>query len=99
MTFLVSFIAYLILLFGVIGFLVYPLIAVESYDSPVAFSLLGLLIICAAGLAYFDLEGDKTIHNFDKETGVLTVDVHDSEKKVTEIRVNHVTTKREWKFF
>lgn len=99
MTFLVSFIACLILLFGVIGFLVYPLLVVESYDRPVAFSLLGLLIICATGLAYFDLGRDKTIHNFDEETGILTVDVFDSEKKVTEVRVNHVTSKREWKFF
>lgn len=99
MTFLGTFIVCLILVFGIGGFLVYPLLVVESHDRPVAFSLLAFLIICAAGLAYFDLERDKTIHNFDEETGILTVDVFDSEKKVTEVRVNHVTSKREWKFF
>ena len=45
------------------------------------------------------MESDIIDHNLDKNTGILTVNVQDSEKKINEVQINLVTTKKEWKFF
>ena len=99
MSFLLAFFGFLIIIFGAIGFIVYPIIILESDAPAVNFIPLGFAIISSLFLAYDFMESDIIDHNLDKNTGILTVNVQDSEKKINEVQINHVTTKKEWKFF
>lgn len=99
MSFLLAFFGFLIIIFGAIGFIVYPIIILESDAPATNFIPVGLAIISSVFLAYEYVETKVIDHNLDKNTGILTVNVHDSEKKINEVQINHVTTKKEWKFF
>lgn len=99
MSFLLAFFGFLTIIFGVSGFIVYPIIALESDAPAVNFIPIGFAVICSLFLAYDHVESDGATYNLDENNGILTVDVYDSEKKVNEVRVNHVTTERQWKFF
>lgn len=99
MSFLLAFFGFLTIIFGVTGFIVYPIIVLESDEPAVNFIPIGLAIIGSLFLAYDYVESDVIDHNLDKNTGILTVNVQDSEKKINEVQINHVTTKKEWKFF
>ena len=99
MSFLLTFFGILTIFFGISGFIVYPIIAFESDAPAVNFIPIGLLVISSLFLAYDFMESDIIDHNLDKNTGILTVDVQDCEKKIKEVQINHITTKKEWKFF
>lgn len=99
MSFLLTFLFFLIIIFGVIGFFVYPVMALESDTPAINFIPIGLAVISSVFLAYDYVESDGAVYNLDENNGILTVDVHDSEKKINEVQINHVTTKKEWKFF
>ena len=60
---------------------------------------IGLAIICSAFLAYDYMESNGATYNLDENNGILTINVQDNEKKINEVQINHVTTKKEWKFF
>ena len=99
MSFLLIFFGFLTIIFGGCGFIVYPIIALESDMPPVNFIPIGLAVVVSLFLAYDYVESDGATYNLDENNGILTVDVQDSEKKINEVRINHVTNKREWKFF
>lgn len=99
MSFLLTFFGFLTIIFGLTGFILYPIIALESDAPAVNFIPIGLAIIGSLFLAYDYVESDGATYNLDENTGILTVDVQDSEKKINEVQINHVTTKKEWKFF
>lgn len=99
MSFLLSFFVFLTIIFGVYGFILYPIIVLES-DAPVVnFIPIGLAVISSLFLAYDYVESDVIDYNLDKNNGILTVNVQDSEKKINKVQINHITTKKEWKFF
>lgn len=99
MSFLLAFFGFLTIFFGIGGFIVYPIIALESDAPDAIFIPIGLVAICSIFLAYDFVESDGATYNLDENNGILTVDVQDSEKKINEIQINYVTTKKEWKFF
>lgn len=99
MSFLLAFFGFLTIIFGVSGFILYPIIALESDAPTVNFIPIGLAVIGSIFLAYDHMESDGATCNLDKNNGILTVDVQDSEKKINKVQINHVTTKKEWKFF
>ncbi len=99
MSFILAFFGFLTIIFGTIGFIVYPIIVLESDTPAINFIPLGLAIISSLFLAYDFMESDVIDYNLDKNTGILTVNVQDSEKKINEVQINHVTAKKEWKFF
>lgn len=99
MSFLFAFFGFLTIIFGVCGFIVYPIIALESDAPAVNFIPIGLAVIGSAFFAYDHMESDGAMYNLDENNGILTVDVQDSKKKINEVQINHVTTKKEWKFF
>lgn len=99
MSFLLAFFGFLMIIFGAIGFIVYPIIVLESDAPAINFIPIGLAVISSVFLAYDYVESDVIDYNLDKNTGILTVNVQDSEKKINEVQVNHITIKKEWKFF
>lgn len=99
MSFLLAFFGFLMIIFGAIGFIVYPIIVLESDAPAINFIPIGIAVISSVFLAYDYVESDVIDYNLDKNTGILTVNVQDSEKKINEVQVNHITTKKEWKFF
>lgn len=99
MSFLLAFFGFLTIIFGVTGFIVYPIIVLESDEPAVNFIPIGLAIIGSLFLAYDYVESDVITYNLDENTGIITLDVQDSEKKINGVHINHVTTKKEWKFF
>lgn len=99
MSFLLVFFGILTIIFGVTGFIIYPIIALES-DAPIVnFIPIGLAVVGSLFLAYDYVESDGATYNLDENTGILTVNVQDSEKKINEVQINYTTTKKEWKFF
>lgn len=99
MSFLLAFFGFLTIIFGGCGFIVYPIIALESDEPAVSFIPIGLAIIGSLFLAYDYMESHVIDYNLDENNGILTVNVQDSEKKINEVQINHITTKKEWKFF
>lgn len=99
MSFLLAFFGILTIFFGISGFIVYPIIAFESDAPAVNFIPIGLLVISSLFLAYDFMESDVITYNLDENNGILTVNAQDSEKKINKIQINHITTKKEWKFF
>lgn len=99
MSFILAFFGFLTIIFGVIGFIVYPIIVLESDIPAINFIPVGLAVISSVFLAYDYMESDVIDYNLDKNNGILTVNVQDSEKKINKVQINHVTTKKEWKFF
>jgi len=99
MSFLLAFFCILTIIFGIGGFIIYPIIALESDASAVNFIPIILVVIGSLFLAYDYVENDVIDYNLDENNGILTVNVHDSENKINKVQINHVTTKKEWKFF
>lgn len=99
MSFLLAFFGFLTIIFGVCGFTVYPIIILESDAPAINFIPVAIAVISSIFLAYDYVESDVIDYNLDKNNGILTVNVQDSEKKINEVQINHVTTKKEWKFF
>lgn len=99
MSFILAFFGFLIIIFGGAGFIIYPIIILESDAPAINLIPVGFAVISSLFLAYDFMESDIIDHNLDKNTGILTVNVQDSEKKINEVQINHVTTKKEWKFF
>lgn len=99
MTFVSIFFCILTIIFGLSGFIIYPVLALESYDCKSNFFPIAIAVMLAAFFAYGYITSDGIEYKMDEETGILTVNVYDSEKKVNEVRINHVITEREWKFF
>ena len=99
MSFLLAFFGFLTIIFGGCGFIVYPIIALESDAPAINFIPIGLAVICSIFLTYDYMESRIIDYNLDENNGILTVNMQDSEKKINEVQINHVTTKKEWKFF
>lgn len=99
MSFLLTFFGFLVIIFGVIGVIVYPVIALESDAPAINFIPIGLAVICSVFLTYDYMESDGATYNLDENNGILTVDVQDCEKKINEVQINYLTAKKEWKFF
>ena len=99
MSFILAFFGFLIIIFGGVGIIIYPIIILESDAPAINLIPVGFAVISSLFLAYDFMESDIIDHNLDKNTGILTVNVQDSEKKINEVQINHVTTKKEWKFF
>lgn len=94
MSFLLAFFGFLTIIFGVIGLILYPIIALESDAPAVNFIPIGLVVIGSVFLTYDYMESDGATYNLDENNGILTVDVYDSEKKINEVQINYLTTKK-----
>lgn len=99
MGFIGIFFGILIILFGLGGFIIYPILALESDDPKFNFFPIVITVFIAIIFASVYATSDDVLHNFNDKTGILSIDVYDSKKQVKEVRVNHITAEREWKFF
>ena len=99
MSFIGIFFCILTIIFGLCGFIIYPILALESNDPKFNFFPIAVAVFIAVIFASVYATSDDVLHNFNDETGILSIDVYDSKKQVKDIYINHITAEREWKFF